>query len=104
MQGVARVPRKLQGQLGFDFDTEPEAPPESLPFASLEAAAGREAPAPGEHPRDAQGRRQPFWTLAYVEWWESLPAHERLTEGLRLNTLIEQCAKRAKEKQRASEG
>lgn len=61
------------GQLGFNFDEEPEAPV-TLPFSP--------EPEPSKNPRD-----YPPWHPAYVAWFNQLSTYGRTLEQIRLDKI-----------------
>jgi hypothetical protein len=67
--------RKPQNQLALDFDGQPEAPPESLPFVS-------------ETVYEASPRDYPPWDPRYVRWFNGLSEYGRVLEQIRLDKIV----------------
>jgi hypothetical protein len=62
--------REKPGQLGFNFEADPEPP----------------APVPVEAP-SITGRDFPPWHPIYVQWWQGLGLYGRIREQIRLDRI-----------------
>lgn len=68
--------RKPPGQLGFNFEDEPEKPPVTLSYHA--EAFPAEPPAPA-------ARDFPPWHPVYVQWFNGLSLYGRTMEQIRLD-------------------